>query len=159
MKVVIDGDSFIWKNEIIEFLIKYNIKVIIVMNIAHYSKNINPYAEVIYVDNRPQETDIKIMNIVKDDDIVLTADSGLSYFFSGKRIFVINPRGKILNTKFSDIKIETIHIEKKLRRSKNRVKIKGPKKYSKEDLLNLQRTLKKIILKKMGLQLDTTGKN
>jgi uncharacterized protein YaiI (UPF0178 family) len=60
---------------------------------------------------------------------------------------VINPRGKILNEKFSDIKIETIHIEKKLRRSKTRVKIKGPKKYSKEDLLNLKRTLEKIILK------------
>ncbi len=147
MRVIIDGDSFPWKEEIIVFLKEYNIKVILVTSFAHFSRNINSYAEVIYVDNRPQETDIKIMNIVRDNDIVITADTGLSYFLIGRSVFVINPKGKIFNTKSAGSKIETVHIEKKMRRSKFGMKIKGPKSYLKTDLNNLIKTLKEIIFK------------
>ncbi len=147
MRVIIDGDSQPYKNEIIDLLQKYDIKTIIVMSIAHYSSGINPYAEVIYVDKEAQETDIKIMNIVRENDIIITADTGLSFFLGGKKAIVINPRGKIFNPELARIKIEKIHMEKKLRRSKSRIKIKGPKTYLKTDLKNLLETLKKLIIK------------
>lgn len=147
MRVLIDGDSQPKKEEIIALLQKYNIKVILIMSISHYTENINPYAEVMYVDNRAQEADIKIMNIVKDDDIVITADTGLSYFLSGKKVVVLNPRGKIFSAKTAGEKIEAVHLEKKIRRSKNKIKIKGPKSYKNEDLKNLLKKLEDLILK------------
>lgn len=156
MKIIIDGDSLPWKDEIIALGQKYNIKVIVVTSVSHYSQNTNPYAEVIYVDNRPQEADIKIMNVARDNDIIITADIGLSFFFIGKKNFVVNPRGEIFVTESAISKIEVVHIQKKLRRSKTRVKIKGPRKYLKTDLNNLLKTLKKLILKyNKDLQFDT----
>ncbi|MCX8093749.1 MAG: DUF188 domain-containing protein [Candidatus Goldbacteria bacterium] len=148
MRVIIDGDSFPWKDEIIDFLKNYNIKVIVVLSVAHYSDYLNPYAEILYVDNRPQETDIKIMNLAKDYDIVLTADVGLSCFLISRNVYVINPRGKIINAKSADAKLKIIHIKKKLRRSKSKLRMKGQKKYSKTDLLNLKNSLKRLILQK-----------
>ncbi|HPD19064.1 MAG TPA: DUF188 domain-containing protein, partial [Candidatus Goldiibacteriota bacterium] len=136
MRVIIDGDSQPEKNEIIVLLQKHKVKVVMVMSVAHYSPDINSYADVIYVDNKPQETDVKIMNIACENDIVITADTGLSFFLAGKKTIVIDPRGKIFNSKFAGAKIETLHIEKKLRRSERRVKIKGPKPYLKTDLKN-----------------------
>jgi|YelNatPaOPRAMG01_1025707.scaffolds.fasta_scaffold01851_18 uncharacterized protein YaiI (UPF0178 family) len=147
MRVIIDGDSQPEKEKVIALLQKYNIKVILIMSISHYTENINPYAEVMYVDNRAQEADIKIMNIVKDDDIVITADTGLSYFLLGKKVVVLNPRGKIFSEKTAGEKIEIVHLEKKIRRSKKKTRIKGPSSYKNEDLKNLLKTLEYLILK------------
>ena len=147
MRVIIDSDSQPQKDEIIALLQKYNIKVVIVTSIAHYSRDLNPYAEIIYVDNKSQEADIKIMNIARENDIVITADTGLSYFLSGKKVIIINPKGKIFDARLAGVKIDIVHIEKKLRRSKARIKIKGPKPYLKTDLKNLLKTLEKLIVK------------
>jgi uncharacterized protein YaiI (UPF0178 family) len=156
MRVIIDGDSQPEKNEIIALLQKHNVKVIMVMSVAHYSPDINSYADVIYVDNKPQETDVKIMNITCKNDVVITADTGLSFFLAGKNVIVINPRGKIFNSKSDEAKIETLHIEKKLRRSARRIKIKGPKPYLKTDLKNLKEALEKLILQhKRDLRFDS----
>jgi uncharacterized protein YaiI (UPF0178 family) len=148
MKIIIDGDSTPSKREIIETGRKHGVKVIVVISTAHYSeKPEDSYEETVLVDSRPQEADIKIMNLAEAGDIVLTNDMALSFMLQGKKAAVINSRGIIVSKKDLGPGMEILHEEKKMRRSGKikRTGIKGPKKHSKADVKNLITALEKVI--------------
>ena len=148
MKIIIDGDSTPFKQEIIETAEKHKIKAVVVMSTEHFSeKNENSYAKTVLVDNRPQAADIKIMNLAEAGDIVLTNDMPLSFMLQGKKAVVINSRGITVSKKDMSQRMEILHEEKKMRRSGKikRTGIKGPKKYAKEDIEKLIASLEKAI--------------
>jgi uncharacterized protein YaiI (UPF0178 family) len=148
MKIIIDGDSTPSKREIIETGKKHGVKVTVVISTAHYSeKPEGSYEETVLVDNRPQAADIRIMNLAKAGDIVLTNDMPLSFMLQGKKAIVINSRGVIVSGKDLGPGMEILHEEKKMRRSGKikRTGIKGPKKHGKEDVNALIKSLEKAI--------------
>jgi len=148
MKIIIDGDAQPVKEDIIKAGKKNGIEVVVVMSVAHFSEKPGlKEAQVIIVDNRKQETDIKIMNLAVQGDITVTNDTGLGVFLAGKGVHVINSRGRILSEKDLDAKMQELHIEKRIRRSKKGkpAKIKGPKTYTEEDKERVLQALNKII--------------
>jgi|SRR5271157_1316791 len=148
MKIIVDGDSQPSKKEIIETGIKNGIEVVIVLSVSHFSEKPElKEAQLVIVDNRKQEADIKIMNLAKTGDIAITGDTGLGLFLASKGLYVINSKGRILNEKDLDIKFQELHIEKKIRRGKTGkfLRIKGPHIYRKEDKDRLIRSIEKII--------------
>ena len=148
MKIIIDGDSTPNKTEIIETGRKHGIKAVIVLSTEHFSeKLLDSYAEAVLVDNRPQEADIKIMNLAKAGDIVVTNDIPLSFMLQGGKVTVINSRGMTVSKKDMRPGMEIHHEEKKIRRSGKikRTGIRGPKKYSEEDKGNLIAALETAI--------------
>jgi uncharacterized protein YaiI (UPF0178 family) len=148
VKIIIDGDSTPNKKEIIDTAKKYGIKAVIVLSTEHFSEKLEySYAETVLVDNRPQEADIKIMNLAEAYDIVLTNDMSLSFMLQGKKVTVINSRGMTVSKKDMSLGLEILHEEKKMRRSGKikRTGISGPKKYKEEDVKQLIKSLEKAI--------------
>jgi uncharacterized protein YaiI (UPF0178 family) len=146
VKVIIDGDSTPFKAEIIETAKKHGIKAVLVMNTEHFSeKNEGSYAETVLVENRPQASDIRIMNIAEAGDIVLTNDMPLSFMLQGKKVTVINSRGITVSGKDLGPGMEIHHEEKKMRRSGRKTHSKGPKKFNAEDVSRLIESLEKAI--------------
>jgi uncharacterized protein YaiI (UPF0178 family) len=141
MKIVVDGDAFPAKEDIINLGKKNDVKVVLVFSIAHYSEKFKDI-ETFIVDNRSQEADIKIMNLVKKGDVVLTNDIGLSAVVKGCGAEVINSKGDVLSGLIIDSRLHAVHLEKKARRKgKGKVKITGPKKYTIEDKEKLLKTV------------------
>jgi uncharacterized protein len=148
VKIIIDGDSTPNKQEIIDTARKHKIKAVIVLSTEHFSEKLeDSYADAVLVDNRPQEADIKIMNLAEAGDIVVTNDMPLSFMLQGKKATVINSRGIAVSKKDLSSGMEILHEEKKMRRSAKikRTGIKGPKKYAVEDVKNLVAALEKAI--------------
>jgi uncharacterized protein len=148
VKIIIDGDSTPDKQEIIDTARKHKIKAVIVLSTEHFSEKLeDSYAEAVLVDNRPQEADIKIMNLAEPGDIVVTNDMPLSFMLQGKKAAVINSRGITVSKKDLSYGMEILHEEKKQRRSPKIKKVqgKGPKKYRREDTGNLIAAIEKAI--------------
>jgi uncharacterized protein YaiI (UPF0178 family) len=148
MRIIIDGDSTPDKQEIIETGKKHGIKVTVVLSTAHFSEKLEgSYAETVLVDSRPQEADIKIMNLARPGDAVITNDTPLSYMLQAKGVYVINSRGVIVSGRDMSAGMEALHEEKKMRRSGKRTGIRGPRKYSKDDLIKLIKSIEQVIAK------------
>jgi uncharacterized protein len=148
VKIIIDGDSTPDKQEIIDTAKKHSVKAVIVLSTEHFSGKLDEsYAETVLVDNRPQEADIRIMNLAEPGDIVLTNDMPLSFMLQGKKVTVINSRGITVSNRDLVPGMEILHEEKKQRRSPKikRVQVKGPKKYRREDTENLIAAIEKAI--------------
>ena len=98
MNIIIDGDSFPFKDEILKIAKEFQVQVIMVLSVSHYSKEINKELEIILVDNYKEAADMKIFNITSPEDIVITGDFGLAALLLTKNTTVISPRGMVFNT-------------------------------------------------------------
>lgn len=120
---------------------KNNIEVIMYCDINHILRS--DYSEIIYVDNGFQSVDMKIVNEVKEYDIVITQDFGVAAMVLGKNAYAVSPKGKI----YSNDNIERLlferHIGQKVRRSGG--KTLNAKKRKKEDDERLYISLINII--------------
>ena len=148
MRIIIDGDSTPAQEEIIETGRKYGIKVTVVLSTAHFSeRNEGSYAEYVLVDSRPQEADIRIMNLASGGDIVVTNDTPLAYMLQAKGVRVVNSRGRMVTDRDMSGGIEILHEEKKIRRSRKIKKtgIKGPRKYTDGDTARVVASIEKAI--------------
>lgn len=120
---------------------KNNIEVIMYCDINHILRS--DYSEIIYVDNGFQSVDMKIVNEVKEYDIVITQDFGVAAMVLGKNAYAVSPNGKI----YSNDNIERLlferHIGQKVRRSGG--KTLNAKKRKKEDDERLYISLINII--------------
>ncbi|MGD0565714.1 MAG: DUF188 domain-containing protein [Candidatus Goldiibacteriota bacterium] len=147
-----DADAQPAKEAILSAAKKHSIKTVFVMSNAHYSEKNREADEVILVDNRKQEADIKIMNIAVKGDIAVTGDTGLGLFLAAKGVIVVSPRGKVLSEDELVTRNSVAAIEKKsLRAKKGKVKLRGPSKYTPEDRARLEMTIEKVILNNGGL--------
>jgi len=158
MKIILDGDSLPFKKNIIETAQKHGIKIIMVLSIAHYTEKAEyASAEKIYVDSENQAADIKIANIAEKGDIVITNDTGLAYLVCGRGAVVITGKGRLLSTAEMDMKIQQVHIMKKVfRAGTGKAKIRGEKAFDKKDAQRLITVLERAI-QKPGEKSDSRG--
>ena len=128
MRILIDGDGCPVVDLTIKISRKFNIEVIIMCDTSHiFNKD-----------------GAKTMVFSKgaEDDIVITQDYGLAAMAINKASYVINQNGLIYSNENIDRLLYSRHISKKIRKSGGRTK--GPKKRTKEDDLNFERTLTEI---------------
>ena len=140
MRILIDGDGCPVVDLTIKISRKFNIEVIIMCDTSYiFNKD---GAKTMVFSKGADSVDFALINLLKKDDIVITQDYGLAAMAINKASYVINQNGLIYSNENIDRLLYSRHISKKIRKSGGRTK--GPKKRTKEDDLNFERTLTEI---------------
>lgn len=144
MRIIIDGDGSPVKDTSIEIAQKYQLPVVIVTSIDHYStKDYPENVEFIYVDKGADAADYKIISLLQKGDIVVTQDYGLASLVLGKNIPVLHQTGKEYTIDNIDNLLEQRYLGAKIRKAGQRTK--GPKAFTKEDRQRFARSLTEMI--------------
>lgn len=118
MRVLVDADACPVKNIILEESKKYNIEVYMYFDNSHIYND--EYSKVIIVDKSKDSVDLKIINDLYKDDIVVTQDYGLASIVISKNAKAINNNGLI----FTDSNIDKLLFDRFLGLKNRRAKIK-----------------------------------
>lgn len=141
MRIIVDADATPSINLITEVASSYNLELILYVDHSHNINN--DYATIIYLTPGFQSVDTKISNDLKENDILITQDYGLAVIGLSKKSHVINPKGTIYTNDNMDIMLFERYLNTKNRKMNNH--IKGPKKRTKEDDINLYNSIQNII--------------
>ena len=146
MKIIIDADAC--PKQVLEICKavgkKYNIEIYTVASFDHNIDN----QQHITVDKNSQEADLKIINMTKPGDLVITQDWGLAAMVLSKNADCLNPMGRQYDVNTMDFLLEERETKAKLRRGGGRTK--GPKKRTIQDDTRFQETLESILAKRKG---------
>ena len=144
--IIIDADACPSIKLIEETAKNNNFDVLICCDTNH--EITSDYSKVIYISPGRDSVDTYISNVVSKNDIVITQDYGVATTALGKKAYAINPKGMIYIDENIDSLMYMRHLNKKMRNQG--IKIKGPKKRTKEDDTNLINNLNKLIVKIMN---------
>lgn len=144
MRIFVDADACPVKNIVIEVCEKYQVAVVLVCSVSHYSPYSTELVEYIIVDNIPQAADMAIVNRIKKGDILITQDYGLASLVLSRGCVVLHHTGKRYTLKNIDNLLIKRHIAQKIRRGGGRTA--GPKAFTKEDRLKFREALEKVVL-------------
>lgn len=132
MKILIDGDACPVKKEIIELAGKYQLAVIIVSSIAHYSFNAYPdFVQMVYVEKGHDQADFKIVQLTQAGDLIVTQDYGLAALLLPKNCYVIHHHSYEYTQENINSLLQSRHIHALQRHSGQRTK--GPKAFTQKD--------------------------
>lgn len=141
MKILIDADAC--PKNVLQIARKlggeYGIEV---WTVASFNHNITSDHHVVVGDN-DQETDIKVLNLTKVGDVIITQDWGLAAMVLGKKAHCISPGGRQFDNENIDFLLEERDIKAKLRRTGGRTK--GPSKRTVEEDIRFQECLARIL--------------
>ena len=147
MKILIDGDGCPVIDLTIKISKKFNIDVIIMCDTSHtFNKE---GAKTMVFSKGADSVDFALINFVQKEDIVITQDYGLAAMAINKASYVINQNGLVYTNDNIDMLLYNRHMSKKIRNNGGRVK--GPKKRSKEDNINFEKTLTEVCTKSKNL--------
>ena len=141
MKILIDGDGCPVIDLAISVAKKFNIEVVIMCDTSHIFNKEG--AKTMVFSKGADSVDFALINYLEKEDIVITQDYGLAAMAMNKASYVINQNGMIYNDENIDRLLYSRHIYKKIRKSGG--KTKGPKKRTKEDDINFEKTLNEIL--------------
>ena len=140
MRILIDGDGCPVIDIAISVGKRFNMEVIIMCDTSHIFNKEG--AKTMVFSKGADSVDFALINIVQKEDIVITQDYGLAAMAINRAYCVLNQNGLIYNNDNIDRLLYSRHVSKKIRQSGGR--IKGPKKRSKEDDINFEKSLIKI---------------
>ena len=141
MKILIDGDGCPVIDIAISVAKKFNIEVVIMCDTSHIFNKEG--AKTMVFSKGADSVDFALINYLEKEDVVITQDYGLAAMAMNKASYVINQNGMIYNYENIDRLLYSRHISKKIRKSGG--KTKGPKKRTKEDDINFEKTLNEIL--------------
>ncbi len=141
MNILIDGDGCPVVDLTIKIAKQFNKQVIIMCDTSHNIKKEGAITKVF--SKGADSVDFALINLVKNEDIVITQDYGLAAMSINKAYATMNQNGLVYTNDNIDTLLYNRHISKKIRSSGKRVK--GPKKRTKEDDINFEKSLIKIL--------------
>lgn len=150
MRILVDADACPVKQQIVHLAKKYKIPVIMIIDTSHIIDD--GYSKVITVDKARDSVDIKLINILSDDDIVVTQDYGVAAMALGKGACALNQNGLIYNKDNMDRLLFERFLGQKVRRSGGRTT--NIKKRGREEDENFSHTLENLIQKQQKKPLD-----
>ena len=118
MQILVDADAYPVKDIIIKNAKKYEIPVIMIIDTSHELND--GYSTVITVDKARDSVDIKLINMVRRGDIVVTQDYGVAAMGLGKGAKVLNQNGLIYSDDNIDRLLFERHLGQKIRRAGGR---------------------------------------
>lgn len=143
MQIFIDGDGSPTKNETIQIAEQYQIPVVLVTSIDHFSnKSLPDFVETVYVDQGNDAADYKIISLIHPGDILVTQDYGLASLAMAKAT-VIHQTGMVYSPYNIDQLLSQRYESQQMRRHKQRTK--GPKPFTNENREAFKLTLDKLI--------------
>lgn len=118
MKILVDADACPVKDIIVRLASSRGIDVIMVVDTSHIIND--GYSTVVTVDKGADSADIKLINMTRAGDIVVTQDYGVAALALGKKAQAIDQNGMIYNDSNIDSLLLARHIGKKIRRGGGR---------------------------------------
>ncbi|MBB5173926.1 YaiI/YqxD family protein [Texcoconibacillus texcoconensis] len=143
--IYVDADACPVKEEIKEAGERFDTDVIMVSSYAHAGGD-DGSCRWIMVDQHQEEADMKIFQLAKKNDIVVTQDYGLASLLLPKGVIVLSFRGFIFSEQSMDDLLFRRYISSKERREGKRTK--GPKRLMADDRTAFRINLEKILSNK-----------
>ncbi len=128
MRVIIDADACPIIKIATKICQENQVECVLVCDDSHVMTS--EYASVITVEKSSDSADYKIIALVKENDIVLTNDYGLSALALAKKCMVMDFNGKQISELVIDSMLNQRAYSAKLRKSN--IRTKGPKKRVKD---------------------------
>lgn len=145
MKIYVDADACPVTRIIERVAKEYGIDVVLLCDTNHILQS--DYSEVRVIGAGSDAVDLALINKCGKGDIVVTQDYGVAALALGKNAYAIHQSGRI----FTDDNIGGLlmdrHLAKKSRMSSSKNHLKGPKKRTKADDNNFEKSLRKLINK------------
>ncbi len=142
INVWVDADSCPVQKEITNVCKNFQITPQFIATINHYKADPSG-EEWIYLDHGSQSVDLYILNHVKPNDVVITQDLSLGVLLTPQRVYVLTPRGKLVNEGDAVQIMNQKHLRQ--RTLKRKKKWKGPKAFTKQDREQFSQTLTDIL--------------
>jgi len=132
MRLIVDGDGSPVKREVIQLGKKFNLPVLIVTSIDHYTSELSPdFVRYIYVDKGADRADYEIVKLVDSTDIVITQDYGLASLLLPKGVRVFHHSGQEYKKETIDALLTQRYMSAQVRNAGKRTK--GPKAFTQKD--------------------------
>lgn len=132
MRFIIDGDGSPVKNEVIQLAQKFQLPVVIVTSVDHFTnKEYPPHVSFIYVDKGADRADYRIVKEIQREDWIITQDYGLASLVLGKQARVFHHSGKEYTAANIDELLTQRFMGAQLRKAGKRTK--GPKPFTLQD--------------------------
>lgn len=132
MRLMIDGDGSPVKEEVIRLGRKFNLPVIIITSVDHYTTKEYPdFVHFIYVDKGADRADYQIVKEIETGDWLITQDYGLASLVLPKQARIFHHSGKEYLKETIDELLMQRYLSAEIRRSGKRTK--GPKPFTKQD--------------------------
>lgn len=146
MKIIVDADATPWQALEIcrEAARRYGVELWTVASFNHHIDSENH----ITVGNNPQEADLKIVNISKKGDLVVTQDFGLAAVALARGAAAISPAGKVYSPETIDFLLEERELKAKHRRGGGRTR--GPAKRTVNDNEKFRKNLFRLLERGTG---------
>ena len=132
MRFVIDGDGSPVKEEVIRLGKKFQLPVLIITSVDHYTMKEYPdFVQFIYVDKGADRADYQIVKEIKPGDLLITQDYGLASLVLPKKARVFHHSGKEYLAETIDQLLMQRYIGGQIRKAGKRTK--GPKPFTASD--------------------------
>jgi len=146
MKILVDADAC--PKQVLQICTALGNKFTVpVWTVASFNHNIQSDHHVV-VGNSSQEADIKLANLTRSGDVVVTQDWGLASIVLGKGASCISPTGRVYTRDTIEFLLEEREIKAKFRRGGGRTK--GPAKRTFEDDKRFEQCLENELIHKHG---------
>ncbi len=141
IQILVDADACPVKDIIVRNARKRGIPVTMIIDTSH--ELFDGYSTVVIVDKARDSVDIKLINLLKRGDIVVTQDYGVAAMGLGKGAKVLNQNGLVYNDNNIDRLLFERHLGQKVRRAGGRTG--SIKKRSKENDETFEKALIKLL--------------
>ena len=151
MRLLIDGDGSPVKEEVIALGQKFNLPVLIVTSVDHYSTKVYPKeVAFIYVDKGADRADYQIVKEIQVGDILITQDYGLASLVLPKKARVFHHSGQEYLPETIDQLLMQRYLSAQIRKTGKRTK--GPKPFTAQDRQNFSKELEQVLLTKQSAE-------
>lgn len=150
MMIYVDADASPITKLVEELAKTNNMSCTFVSDFNHVLKSDS--CEIITVGSDHDAADLKIVSLIKPYDILITQDYGLASLALAKKAYVMNDFGKEYTVDNIDLLLAQRHFAAKARKSKQKIRLKGPAKRKPSDDDTFYHALNTLIHKIMGEQ-------
>lgn len=149
MRFLIDGDGSPVKEEVIQLGRKFQLPVLIITSVDHYTvKEYPDFVQFIYVDKGADRADYQIVKEIQPGDFLITQDYGLASLVLPKKARVFHHSGQEYLAETIDQLLMQRYIGGQMRKAGKRTK--GPKPFTANDREVFYETMAAIIEQTIG---------
>ena len=141
MEIYVDADACPVKEILVSIAKKHAIPVTMLIDTSHVLKD--GYSKIITVEQGRDSVDIKLINLVKKGDIVVSQDFGVAAMALGRGAFALNQNGLIYSDDNMDRLLFERHLGQKIRRAGG--KSGTIKKRTKENDIDFEKAFRSLI--------------
>ena len=141
MKILIDADGCPVVDLTVRLAAKHGAECVILCDTAHEFNREG--AQTVVVEKGADSVDFKLVNLVREGDIVVTQDYGLAAMCLARKAVPLSQNGMVYTDKNIDQLLFTRYVSKKIRNSGGR--LKGPSKRKPEQDKAFEKALERLI--------------